>query len=74
MKFSTFSIYQQRGIGLPEVMLTLLLLSTGSLVLTQLQLKNLQYAHQSHQLSRQALQQGETIERLWQQRTRQLDD
>lgn len=55
----------QRGIGLPEVMMTLLLFSSGSLALTQLQLRNLQAAHLSHQTSRQALRQGEAIERLW---------
>ena len=56
------------GIGLPEVMITLLLLSTGSLALTQLQLKNLQSAYQSYQDSRLTLLHGEAIERLWQQR------
>ena len=68
MKHCIFLCHQQRGIGLPEVMITLLLLSSVSLVLTQLQLKNLQSAYQSHQDSRQALQQGEAIERLWQHR------
>lgn len=59
---------QVRGMGLPEVMITLLLLSIGSLTLTQLQLRNLQSAHQSHQDTRKALLKGEAIERLWQQR------
>ncbi|MFN3882350.1 MAG: hypothetical protein ACK4L8_13085 [Nitrincola lacisaponensis] len=58
----------QQGVGLTEVMITLLLLSTASLALTQLQLRNLQTAHQSHTLTRESLVQGEAIERLWQQR------
>lgn len=62
------SFYKQCGIGLPEVMITLLLLSSGSLVLTQLQLRNMHAAYESHQASRHALRQGEVIESLWQQR------
>lgn len=68
MTTSHFLQNSQRGIGLIEVMITLLLITTGSLALTQLQLRNLQAAHQSHQFSRHALLQGEAIERLWQQR------
>ena len=68
MKHSSLLRYQQRGMGLTEVLITLLLLSTGSLALTQLQLKNLQSVYQSHQDSRLTLQHGEAIERLWQQR------
>lgn len=68
MKLFILLRHQQRGIGLPEVMITLLLLSTASLSLTQLQLKNLQFAYQSHQDTRQALIHGEAIERMWQQR------
>ena len=59
---------KQCGMGLAEVLITLLLLSTGSLALTQLQLKNLQSAYDSYQDTRLTLQQGEAIERMWQQR------
>lgn len=58
----------QSGVGLFEVLVTLLLISTGSLALAQLQLSNLQTVHQSHQQSRHVLLQSEAIERLWQQR------
>ena len=68
MRSFTLTSHHQGGFGLAEVMLTLLLLSSGSLVLTQLQLRNLQTAHQSKTLTQQTLKQTEAIERLWQQR------
>lgn len=68
MKLLSSSCLQQRGVGLVEVMITLLLLTSGSLALTQLQLKNLQSAYKSHQDTRKALIYGEAVERLWQQR------
>jgi Tfp pilus assembly protein PilV len=68
MRPLTLSCRVQRGVGLPEVMITLLLLSSGSLVLTQLQLRNLQAAHQSQIFTQQTLRHTEAIEHLWQQR------
>lgn len=68
MPIFTLSCHHQRGVGLPEVMITLLLLSSGSLVLTQLQLRNLQTAHQSQIFTQQTLKHTEAIEQLWQQR------
>ncbi|KGK41471.1 hypothetical protein LH51_14620 [Nitrincola sp. A-D6] len=68
MRPFTPSCCVQRGVGLPEVMITLLLLSSGSLALTQLQLRNLQTAHQSQLLTQQTLTHTEAIEHLWQQR------
>lgn len=68
MRSFTLSRHHQRGVGLPEVMITLLLLSSGSLALTQLQLRNMQAAHQSQLFTRQTLRYTEAIEQLWQQR------
>lgn len=68
MRSFTLSCQPQWGVGLPEVMITLLLLSSGSLVLTQLQLRNLQTAYLSQQLTRQILAHTEAVEHLWQQR------
>ncbi|WP_417583139.1 prepilin-type N-terminal cleavage/methylation domain-containing protein [Nitrincola sp.] len=68
MRSFTLSCHHQRGVGLPEVMITLLLLSSGSLALTQLQLRNLQTAYQSQLLTQQTLAHTEAVEHLWQQR------
>ncbi|MCD8513686.1 MAG: hypothetical protein LRY63_10415 [Nitrincola sp.] len=61
-------LFKQQGVGLIEVLITLLIFTTGSLALTQLQLRSLQLAYESHQLSRKVLLQGEAVERLWQER------
>ncbi|QEW05336.1 hypothetical protein [Nitrincola iocasae] len=68
MRSFILSCRHQLGVGLPEVMITLLLLSSGSLALTQLQLRNLQTAYQSQTLTQQTLIRTEAIEQLWQQR------
>lgn len=68
MRTFTLTSHHQRGVGLPEVMITLMLLSSGSLVLTQLQLRNLQTAYLSQQMTQQTLAHTEAIEHLWQQR------
>lgn len=56
---------QQIGLSLVEVLITLVILSIGSLAVLQLQIQSLESALDSQKHSRDVLQQGDTHENFW---------
>ncbi|MFW6341614.1 MAG: type IV pilus modification PilV family protein [Halothiobacillaceae bacterium] len=56
---------QQRGFSLLEAMISVVILSFGLLSIAALQVKSLQYSHNSYQRSVAINQANDAVERLW---------
>ncbi|MGC9456841.1 MAG: type IV pilus modification PilV family protein [Halothiobacillaceae bacterium] len=64
-KFMDWPLRSQRGFSLLEAMISVVILSFGLLSIAALQVKSLQYSHNSYQRSVAINQANDAVERLW---------